>query len=126
MDFNGILDWLTINAPFVCVLILFVIIFFRAIKNGFVMELCEFISAVIASVAILLLAFAVHGIFDKDRIQFVVAIVLIILLGIVYKLLSLFFTSIKLIAKLPVIKVLDKILGIVMAVAETVIIVWAI
>lgn len=126
MNFDAILDWAIINLPFIITIVLFLIFAVRAFKNGFIEELCAVISAIIASVAILLLAVAVHGVFDKERIQFVVAIVLIILLGIVYKLLSYFFTSIKAISKLPVISVLDQILGMLMAVAETVVIVWAI
>lgn len=126
MDFNAILDWVKINLPFIIFVVLFLIFAVRAFKNGFVEELCAVISAIIASIAILLLAVAVCGVFDKERIQFVVAIVLIILLGIVYKLLSYFFTSLKLIAKLPVVNVLDQILGMLMALAEVVVLVWAV
>ena len=126
MSFDSVINWFTTNIPFIIVLIVFVIFLVRALKNGFVKELCEFVSAIIASIAILLLAFAIHGVFDKDKIQFVVAVVLIVLLGIIYKLLSLFFTSLKLVSKIPVVKVLDKILGVVMAVLEIVVLLWAV
>ncbi len=126
MSGGTVVDWIMVNLPFIIFLILFVIFAFRAVKAGFVKELCEFISAIIASVAIILLAYAIYGVFDKEKIQFAVAVILIVLLGIVYKLLSLCFTSLKLIAKLPVIKVLDKILGVLMAVLEIVVLIWAV
>ena len=126
MSGGTVINWIMVNLPFIIFLILFVIFAFRAVKAGFVKELCEFISAIIASIAIIRLAYAIYEVFDKEKIQFAVVVILIVLLGIVYKLLSLCFTSLKLIAKLPVVKVLDKILGVVMALLEIVVLIWAV
>ena len=125
-NFNTIIEWIMTNLPFLIACVFFLLFLIRAVKRGFAEEFCAFVSAVIASIAILLLAFAIKEVFDKDTIQLVVAILLILLLAILYKLLSLALTSIKLISKMPVIKVLDKLLGIVVAVGEIVVILWAV
>ncbi len=126
MDFNAILNWIIINIPFLLAVALLICFAVRAWKEGFVSELFAFISALIASVAILLLALAVHSVFDNERIALVVAIVLLILLGIFHRLINLLFDPIQLVAKLPVVKVLDKILGIAMALFETAVIIWTV
>ena len=126
MNSNTFLNWIIVNIPFLCAILILIISIVGAVKNGFVKSIFNLISAILSSIVILLLAFAVHGAFDKDRIKFVVAIVLIVLLGIVYKLLSLFFTSLKFVSKLPIVKSLDKVLGVLFAVCITVIIVWAV
>lgn len=126
MEVNGVINWLLVNSPFLVAMVILICLSVRGFKNGFVKELCEFISAIIGSVAILLLAVAIHGAFDQERIQFVVAIVLMILLGIVCKLLGLFFTTLKFIAKVPVVSALNKVAGIFMAILETVVVVWAV
>ena len=126
MNFDTILLWARINAPFIVAVAVFIIIMARSLKRGFVKELFEFISAILASVAVLIIAFAVREAFDKDKIKFILAIVLIVLLGVIYKILGLFFTSLKLIAKLPVVNVLDRLAGVVMALFEVIVFIWAI
>ncbi|MCR5117297.1 MAG: CvpA family protein [Lachnospiraceae bacterium] len=126
MNADTILIWARINAPFIVAIVVFLIIMARSVKRGFVKELFEFISAILASVAVLIIAFAVREAFDKDKIRLILAIVLIILLGVIYKALGLFFTSLKLIAKLPVVNVLDRLAGIVMALFEVIVFIWAV
>lgn len=111
--------------PFFLAAILLLVRVVVGIKRGFVKEFCSLISVVIASIAVILIAFGVRNFFSHEVVLVVAAIVLILLLGIIYKLLDVFFVSLKLIAKLPVIKYLDKLLGIAIGVAETVLIVWA-
>ena len=126
MNFYTILLWARINAPFIVDIAVLIIIMARSLKRGFVKELFEFISAILASVAVLIIAFAVREAFDKDKIKLILAIVLIVLLGVIYKILGLFFTSLKLIAKLPVVNVLDRLAGVVMALFEVIVFIWAI
>lgn len=126
MDFDAIIKWVVPNLPFIIVVVIFIGISIRAMRDGFISELFSFICAVIATVAILFLAIAVRGVFSNKRLEIVVALVLLILLGIVDKLLNLIFDPIRLIAKLPVIKVVDKLAGIAMAAFETIVIVWAV
>lgn len=126
MTVNSAVDWILLNLPFLIAMAFFILFCVRAIKDGFVNELFSFICAIIATFAIALLAIAVHGVFDNQRIQFVIAIVLLILLGIIKKMLNLLFSPIKLAAKLPIVKIIDKVVGIVMAALEAILLVWAV
>lgn len=123
---EAVLSWIIINTPFLLAVVLLIFICARAVKEGFISELFSFISALIASVAILLLAMAVHGVFTDKKIALVIAIVLLILLAIFRSLINLLFGSLKLVAKLPGVSIANKLLGIAMAVVETVLIIWAI
>lgn len=126
MDFNAILNWIIVNSPFIIMLIVLVVLAVRGYKVGLVAEICNLVSALIASIAILLLAIAIKGVFDQEKIQLVVAIVLIVLLAIVFNLLSLFFGTLKLVSNIPVLNLINKTCGIIIAVAETVVILWAV
>ena len=121
-----VIDWILVNIPFILAIVMLIAFCVRAVKEGFVAELFGFISAIIASVAILLLALIVHGVFDSERIEIFVAIILILLLLIVHKMVVLLFEPLKLVVKLPILKVIDSIAGIAVAIVETVLIVWAI
>lgn len=124
IDFSNVNWWAQI--PFFIVLCYLISRLVQGGKRGFVKELCSLISFCAASIAIILIAFGIQNFFKKDVVLVVVAIVLILLLGIVYKLLDVFLISLKLISKLPVIKVIDKLLGLAIGIAETVLFVWAI
>ena len=121
-----VLDWIMVNVPFILTVVLLICFCYRAVKEGFVAELFGFVSAIIAAVAILLLALIVHGVFDSERIEVFVAIILILLLLIIHRMVVLLFEPLKLVVKLPVLKVVDSIAGIAVAILETILIVWAI
>lgn len=114
------------NIPFFVVILLLIFKVIRGAKNGAVKEICSFISIVVASFAVLLIGFAVRKYLNQDRIIFIITIVLLLLLILIYKILDLFLTTLKLISKIPVISFVDKILGIPVAVCEVIIIVWTV
>lgn len=123
---ENFMNWAVPNLPFLVVVALLIIRIIVSVKRGFVKEICSCIATVIASIAVLLIAFAVRKYFAEDRIVFVITLVLLFLLGIIYKIIDTFLVTLKLIAKLPLIKYVDKLLGIIVGVAEVVIIVWAV
>lgn len=118
------MDYIIENIPFWIALIILIIRVVTAAKRGLVQEICSLIAMLAGCIVIIALAFAVRNYLDQDKIVFVVTLFLIAIFGLVYKLLSGFLEAIKLVSKLPVIKVADKILGVVIGVAETVLIVW--
>lgn len=126
MNWNAVTDWIVLNIPFIIVIIILIGFCVRGWKEGFVSELFSFISAILASVAIFLLAYAVRNVFDNKRITLVVAIVLLILLGIFHRMINLLFESLRLVAKIPGINIINRLAGILMAVLETLVIVWAV
>lgn len=112
--------------PFFLAAILLLVRVVVGTKKGFIKEVCSLISVVIASIAVVLIAFGVRKYFDHEVVMVVAAIVLVLLLGIIYKLLDVFLVSLKLISKLPVVSLIDKILGLILGIVETVFIIWAI
>lgn len=126
IDLNNIKDTVVLQLPFIIVTLFWLWRVIRAGKRGMIKEICSLISAVVASVSILLIAVAVRSYMKGENIRLAVAVLLVIVLGVIYKLLDLFLTTIKLIAKLPVVNVLDSVLGIVAGTLETLIFVWTV
>lgn len=94
-------------------------------KNGMVLELQHFFTFLVSAVSIALFCKAVSSYMQEDMVTFLSALVLLLVLGIGYKIIKLVFFSAKLISKLPVIHLLDKILGILMGAFEILLFVWA-
>lgn len=106
-----------------------IILLWRVIEGfrvGMVKEIISFVSLVVMSVAIVLLGIALSSYMDKDVIKMIVAIILFLLLCIVHRIISVVFFSAKVISKLPVVHGMDRFLGGIVGVLETVIIVWVI
>lgn len=120
------LDWVLINIPFLCFVILLVTRVIISTKRGLVKEICSIIATIVASVAIILIALAIRKYLDESKLVFVLTLVLISVLGILYKIIDGFLTTIKLIAKLPVLNAFDKLMGLVFGIAETILVVWAV
>lgn len=123
---NNFLDWLVVNLPFLCVVVLLIIRAIVATKRGMVKEICSVIATVVASIAVLLIALAIRKYFDQDRIIFVATIILMVILGLLYKIIDGFLVTLKLVAKLPVLKQVDKVFGLIIAIVEVVFVVWVV
>lgn len=95
-------------------------------KRGMVKEIISFISLLVMCVAVTLLGCALSNYFEKDIVSMVAAIILFLVLCIAHRLLSLLFFSAKVISKLPVVHSLDKLLGVVIGILETILIIWTI
>lgn len=98
----------------------------EGIRRGMVKEIVSFVSLVVLSIAVALVATGIGKYFEKDFISMVMVILMLLVLCIVHRLLSLFFFSAKLIAKLPVIHSVDKLLGAVIGVLETILLIWTV
>lgn len=96
----------------------------EGVKKGMVKEIISFVSLIVLSLAVALLGMALSKYFQKDMISMAVAIILLLLLGIVHSLLGLVFFPAKLIAKLPLVRSLNKVLGAVIGILETILIIW--
>ncbi len=96
----------------------------EGVERGMVKEVISFVSLVVLCLVVALIGTAVSKYLDKDIISVIVAIILLLIVCIVHRLLGVVFFSAKLIAKLPVIKKLDKILGAVFGVLETLVLLW--
>jgi len=95
-------------------------------KKGMVKEIISFVSHVILCVVLTLIANGVNSYFDGEYAKLVMVVVLLVVLGLVHHLLGVLFFSAKMIVKLPIVHWLDKVLGIVVGILETVLIIWTI
>ncbi|MGN0431255.1 MAG: CvpA family protein [Lachnospiraceae bacterium] len=96
----------------------------EGIHRGMVKEIISFVSLIVLCLTVALLGTALSKYFEKDIISMIVAIVLLLILCIVHRLLSIVFFSAKLISKLPVVKSLDKVMGAVIGILETIVLLW--
>lgn len=95
-------------------------------RNGMVKEIISFVSLIIMSVSIILIAVALGSYMDKDIISMVVAIILFLILCILHRIISIVFFSAKVISRLPVVHGVNRLLGGIVGVCETIIITWVI
>ena len=114
------------NLLLICVLIVMVFKIVQGYKRGMVKEIISFISLIVLCIVVVLIGSAFRGYMEKEFLAVVVAVLLLAILGILHHLLGVIFFSAKQIVKLPIIKWLDKILGMVVGVVETVIILWTV
>lgn len=119
-------NWFIANIPFFVLVIFLVVKIIVGVKRGAVKELCSFVSAIIAAVVVLLIGFAIRKYIDHDRIIFIVTLLLLFLMITLYRILSMFFTTLKIITKLPGVSFINKLLSIPVVLAEVVIVVWTI
>lgn len=120
------LDWVLLNIPFLCAIVFMIVRMIIATKRGMVKEICSVIATIVASAAVLLIALAIRKYISHDKVIFVLTIVLMVILGLFYKIIDGFLITLKLVAKLPVLKSIDKVCGIIIAIAETVLVLWVV
>lgn len=87
-------------------------------KKGMVQELVSLIAMVVAGVCAVLILGAIGSYLDREIAQVVKMVAVLLVICLVYRLVNVLFTSLQLIAKLPIIKGLDKIMGLVVGFAE--------
>lgn len=93
-------------------------------KRGMVKELFGLVNLIFVSL-VLTLAFLVYkGYTTGSIIELVPLIIAIVVLSIVYAIVKLVFSPAKLVAKLPLVKSADKILGIVFGAFEVIVVYW--
>lgn len=80
-------------------------------KKGMVREIVSLIATVVAGFCLLLLLGAVGSYMDREMGRLAQIITVLAAVCIIYRLVSILFTSLKLVTHLPVIKGFDKILG---------------
>lgn len=95
-------------------------------KKGMVKEIISFLSLIFLSLLVVLLGNAISSYNDGKILNVAVMVLLLGVLGIVHHLINLVLLPAKIIAKLPVVKSLDKVMGILVGIMEAVLILWII
>lgn len=103
-------------------LIVIAIIFIWRISVGFrkgmVQEIISLIAMAVAGVCVVLILGAVGSYLEREIGRAIQSVIVLFVVCFVYRLVHTLFTSLELISKLPIIKWLDKLLGIVVGFAE--------
>lgn len=107
-------------------IVLAVINIVRGYKKGMVKAIISLVSLVVLCVVAVLLAYGISSYNDGNFFHVALMIILLIVLGLVHHLLSVVFFSAKMVAKLPVVHSLDKVLGVLFGLFETILILWTI
>lgn len=88
------------------------------IRKGMVQEIISLIAMAVAGFCVILILGAVGSYLNREIGKSVEMAVVLFVVCLVYRLLQVLFTSLELISRLPVIKWMDKLLGIVVGLAE--------
>lgn len=111
----------------ILLIIVLIVLIWRMVEGynkGMVKEIISLVSLIVMSLVLALLAVILNGYLDKQIVNILVAVILLLILCIAHKLIGIVFFSAEAISKLPIIHSLDKILGVVFGAVETVIFVW--
>lgn len=95
-------------------------------KKGMVKSIISFVSLIVLCIVAALIGNGLQSYFEGEVLNVIIMVLMLCVLGIVHHLLGVVFFSAKLIVKLPVVHLLDKILGVVVGILETVLIIWTI
>ena len=95
-------------------------------KKGLVQELLSLVAGIVAGVCMLLILGAVGSYFQNDLGRIIKIVAVLLSVCIVYRLGNTLFVSLKLISKLPIVKSVDKLLGIILGFAEAAVLVIAV
>lgn len=95
-------------------------------KKGIVKEIISLVSMIVLCLVAGLVAYGAKNYMAGKGVGVVIAVFLLCLIGIAHHLLGVVFFSAKAIARLPVIHVVDKLLGAVFGVFEVVLLLWTI
>ena len=93
-------------------------------KRGLVKELFGLVNLIFVSLVLTLAALIYRGYIMGSRIELLPLIIALVVLSIVYAIIKLVFSPAKLVAKLPLIKSVDKVLGVIIGAAEVVVAFW--
>ena len=112
----------------ILLVVLAVILIWRVsagMKRGVVRETIAFVNVIFAALVLGLVCMIFNAYHAENYLGIVLLMVGIVALSIIYSLLKIVFFSAKVVSKLPVVSSVDRLLGLVIGVAETLIIFWA-
>ena len=93
-------------------------------KKGMVKEIISLVSLLITGVIVALVAIGAKSYNTKEYMNVLIVGVLIAVICLVHHVLNLFFFSLKIVSKIPIIHGMDKLLGAIVGVAETILAFW--
>lgn len=95
-------------------------------SRGMVKELISLVTLALMCVVVVILMALLHFVEASETAGIIIVVILLLLLGIAHHFLRLIFFSAKMVTKLPVISLGDKLLGMVVGAVETLFLVWTV
>lgn len=106
---------------YIALAIIFFIFIWRIVagfRKGMVQELISLVAMAVAGVCVVLILGAVGSYLDQEIGKVIQTVLVLFVVCFVYRLVHVLFVSLELVSKLPIVKSLDKLLGIVVGFAE--------
>lgn len=115
---------MSINLMLIIVIAALVLKMVDGYKKGLVKEVVSLVSLIILCLVVALIGGGVHSYMDGKIINVIVIVILLAIVGIVHHLLNVVLFPAKLVVKLPIVKLADKLLGIVFGALEVIFLLW--
>lgn len=112
------------NITLIIVLVIFILTIVHGYKKGMTKEISGLVSWAVTLFVMSLIIMLYTSFRANEGKNMVVTIIILVAVALVNGVIRLFLKPIKLVAKLPILKFLDQLLGIVIGVAEGFLIVW--
>lgn len=120
------MNLLQMNLLLIILIVLLICNMVGGYKKGMVRSIISLVSLIVLCIVVALISNGLRSYADGEMVNVVIMVLLLCLLGIAQHLLGAVFFSAKAITKLPIVHSLDKLLGIVVGILETVLILWTI
>lgn len=95
-------------------------------RRGMVKEIISFVSLIVLCIIAVLIGSGLQSYSKQEYVGLAVAILLLCVVAIAHHFIGIVFFSAKLVSKLPVIHSVDKLLGVLAGILETVLLVWTV
>ena len=112
------------NILLIIVFALFVLKMIGGCKKGMVKEIISMVSLIVLCAVLMLVAFGVHSYFDGAFWGVAAAVFLLVLLVLLHHLINLAIAPLKILSKLPIINIVDKLLGVIFGLVEVWFLLW--
>jgi uncharacterized membrane protein required for colicin V production len=112
------------NVITIIVLLFLIAKIMEGYKRGMVKEIVSFVSLLFLCAFVMLMAWGLKSYVQKETMAIVLVLILLGVLGIAHHLISLILLPAKILAKLPVIKWVNKLLGMVIGALEVPVFLW--
>ncbi len=113
-----------INITLIVVVSVIALMALHGFKRGMTKEISGFISLIVTLIVISLLIMLYRSVIGSHIRNTVYSVLILLAIALVYGIVKMILGSVRLLSKLPVINVLDRLLGIVVGGGEGVLIVW--
>lgn len=114
------------NVTLIGFIILMLVMVSRGFKKGMVKEITGLISLAVTLFVVSLIIMLYTSFHAEETENMLVTVIILVAVSLIYSLVKIFLKSAKLLSKLPVIKLLDRFLGLFVGAAKGMIILWII